>query len=100
MPKSLKLPSQKFFKKKNPNTNVYIAINSLYAFLEKNKLLHEENTTYWSHFDMSKVRNTTALLAFTDIPKANLKHWNMSNVEHMEGMFYKSTFIKKRTQEV
>ena len=78
--------------KKNPNTNVYIAINALYAFLEKNKLLHEENTTYWSHFDMSKVRNTTALLAFTDIPKANLKHWNMSNVEHMEGMFYKSTF--------
>lgn len=77
---------------KHPQTNVYNAINSLYSFLEKKRILHEENTTYWSQFDMSKVVNTTALLAFTDIPKANLKHWNMSKVEHMEGMFYKSTF--------
>ena len=77
---------------KHPQTNVYTAVNSLYDFLEKKKLTHEENTTYWSQFDMSKVNNTTALLAFTDIPKANLKHWNMSRVEHMEGMFYKSTF--------
>ena len=77
---------------KHPQTNVYRAINSLYEFLEKNKITHEENTTYWSQFDMSKVKNTTALLAFTDIPKANLKSWDMSNVEHMEGMFYKSTF--------
>ena len=77
---------------KHPQTNVYNAINSLYDFLEKKKLLHEENTTYWSQFDMAKVNNTTALLAFTDIPKANLKHWNVSNVQHMEGMFYKSTF--------
>lgn len=77
---------------KHPQTNVYNAINSLYDFLEKKKLTHEENTAYWSQFDMSKVNNTTALLAFTDIPKANLKHWNMSKVQHMEGMFYKSTF--------
>ena len=56
---------------KHPQTNVYNAINSLYDFLKKKKLLHEENT-YWSQFDMSKVNNT-ALLAFTDIPKANLK---------------------------
>ena len=77
---------------KHPQTNVYNAVNSLYDFLEKKKLLHEENTAYWSQFDMSKVTNTTALLAFTDIPKANLKHWNMSKVQHMEGMFYKSTF--------
>ena len=77
---------------KHPQTNVYNAVNSLYDFLEKKKLLHEENTAYWSQFDMSKVTNTTALLAFTDIPKANLKHWNMSRVQHMEGMFYKSTF--------
>lgn len=78
--------------KKHPQTNVYNAINSLYDFLEKKKITHEENTTYWSQFDMSNVNNTTALLAFTDIPRANLKHWNMSNVKHMEGMFYKSTF--------
>ena len=78
--------------KKYPQTNVFNAVNSLYDFLEKKKILHEKNTTYWSQFDMSKVTNTTALLAFTDIPNANLKHWNMSNVEHMEGMFYKSTF--------
>ena len=77
---------------KYPQTNVYNAINSLYDFLEKKKMLHEENTHYWSQFDMSKVTNTTALLAFTDIPKANLKSWNMSKVQHMEGMFYKSTF--------
>ena len=77
---------------KYPQTNVYNAINSLYDFLEKKKILHEENTHYWSQFDMSKVTNTTALLAFTDIPKANLKSWNMSKVQHMEGMFYKSTF--------
>jgi hypothetical protein len=77
---------------KHPQTNVYNAINSLYAFLEKKKITHEENTAYWSQFDMAKVTNTTALLAFTDIPRANLKHWNMSKVQHMEGMFYKSTF--------
>lgn len=77
---------------KHPQTNVFNAINSLYDFLEKKKMLHEENTSYWSQFDMSKVSNTTALLAFTDIPRANLKHWNMSKVQHMEGMFYKSTF--------
>ena len=77
---------------KYPQTNVYNAVNSLYDFLEKKKILHEENTHYWSQFDMSKVTNTTALLAFTDIPKANLKSWNMSKVQHMEGMFYKSTF--------
>ena len=77
---------------KHPQTNVYNAINSLYDFLEKKKVLHDENTHYWSLFDMSKVTNTTALLAFTDIPNANLKHWNMSKVQHMEGMFYKSTF--------
>ncbi len=78
--------------KKHPKTNVYNAVNSLYDFLEKKKILHEENTTYWSSFDMSRVTNTTALLAFTDIPKANLKYWDMSSNEHMEGMFYKSTF--------
>ena len=77
---------------KHPQTNVYNAINSLYDFLEKKKITHEKNTNYWSQFDMSKVKDATALLAFTDIPNANLKHWNMSNVEHMEGMFYKSTF--------
>lgn len=77
---------------KHPQTNVYNAINSLYDFLEKKKVLHDKNTHYWSLFDMSKVTNTTALLAFTDIPNANLKHWNMSRVQHMEGMFYKSTF--------
>ena len=77
---------------KHPKTNVYNAINSLYNFLEKKRMTHEKNTTYWSQFDMSKVKNTTALLAFTDIPNANLKSWNMSNVQSMEGMFYKSTF--------
>lgn len=77
---------------KHPQTNVYNAVNSLYDFLEKKKWTHKENTAYWSQFDMSKVTNTTALLAFTDIPNADLSHWDMSKVEHMEGMFYKSTF--------
>ena len=78
--------------KKNPHTYVYNAVNSLYDYLEKKKKLHEANTTHWSQFDMSKVTDATALLAFTDIPKADLSHWNMSRVQHMEGMFYKSTF--------
>lgn len=77
---------------KHPQTNVYNAVNSLYKFLERKKWTHKENTAYWSQFDMSKVINTTALLAFTDIPNADLSHWDMSKVEHMEGMFYKSTF--------
>ena len=77
---------------KHPQTNVYNAVNSLYDYLESKKKTHDKNTALWSQFDMSKVTNTTALLAFTDIPNANLKHWNMSNVKHMEGMFYKSTF--------
>ena len=77
---------------KHPQTNVYNAVNSLYDYLESKKKTHDKNTALWSQFDMSKVTNTTALLAFTDIPNANLKHWNMSKVQHMEGMFYKSTF--------
>ena len=78
--------------KNNRKINVYEAVDSLINYLERNNKLHEENTIHWSRFDMSAVDNMTALLAFTDIPNANLKHWDVSSVENMEGMFYKSTF--------
>ena len=78
--------------KNNRKINVYEAVNSLLNWLEKKKILHEENTIHWSRFDMSAVDSAVALLAFTDIPNANLKHWDMSSCEDMEGMFYKSTF--------
>ena len=78
--------------KKNKKLYVFNAINILYDFLEKNKKLNEKNTLYWSRFDMSRVTDATALLAFTDIRNADLSSWDMSNVKTMEGMFYKSTF--------
>lgn len=78
--------------KNNRKINVYEAVNSLLNFLERKKILHEENTIHWSRFDMSAVDSAVALLAFTDIPNANLKYWDMSSCEDMEGMFYKSTF--------
>jgi hypothetical protein len=78
--------------KNNRKINVYEAVNSLLNWLERKKILHEENTIHWSRFDMSAVESAVALLAFTDIPNANLKYWDMSSCEDMEGMFYKSTF--------
>ena len=72
--------------------NVYTHINILYDYLEANKLLKNRNTIYWSNCDVSKVKDMTALFAFTEMRNANLRSWDVSRVRHMEGMFYKSTF--------
>ena len=77
---------------KDPNRNVFSVVNSLYSYLEENKLLKYPNTHFWESLDVSNVLDMTALFAFADIRKANLKSWDVSKVKFMEGMFYKSTF--------
>lgn len=77
---------------KDPNRNVFSAVNSLLSYLEDNKLLKKRNTVYWESLDVSNVLDMTALFAFADIRNANLKSWDVSKVRFMEGMFYKSTF--------
>ena len=74
------------------DTNVYTHIDTLFEFFEFEKLTKKKNTIYWNNCDVSKVKDMTALFAFTDMPNANLKSWDTSNVRHMEGMFYKSNF--------
>ena len=73
-------------------TNVYTHIDILFEFFEYEKRTKEKNTIYWNNCDVSRVKDMTALFAFTDMPNANLRSWDTSNVRHMEGMFYKSNF--------
>lgn len=72
--------------------NLYTHVNILYDYLEANKLLKKKNTILWSGCDVSKVKDMTALFAFTEMRNADLSSWDVSKVRHMEGMFYKSTF--------
>ena len=72
--------------------NVFNAVNSVYNAMVKNKTNHETNRHIWKKMDVSNVTDMTALLAFTDIPNADLRDWDVSSVETMEGMFYKSSF--------
>ena len=72
--------------------NVFNAINSVYNSMVKNKANHKSNRHIWRKLDVSNVTDMTALLAFTDIPNADLRDWDVSSAETMEGMFYKSTF--------
>lgn len=76
----------------NPKRNLYIAINAAYNRTVKRNTIHDKNSKLWGRFDMSKIEDTTALLAFTDMRNADLSSWVMSKVKTMEGMFYKSTF--------
>lgn len=77
---------------KDPNRNIFSVVNSLYSYLEENKLLKDRNTHFWESLDVSNVLDMTALFAFADIRNADLKSWDVSKVRFMEGMFYKSTF--------
>jgi len=72
--------------------NVFVAINNLVKYLVERGINKDENSDFFSRFDVSEVENMTALFAFADIPNADLSSWNTENVKHMEGMFYKSTF--------
>ena len=77
----------------NNERNVYTAINILFEYFETEEInSNNKNTVYWSSFDVSKVKDMSALFAFTEMRNANLKSWDVSKVEHMEGMFYKSNF--------
>lgn len=76
----------------NPKRNLYVAINAAYNRTVKRNTIHDKNSKLWGRFDMSKIEDTTALLAFTDMRNADLSSWVVSNVKTMEGMFYKSTF--------
>ena len=72
--------------------NVFNAVNSVYNAMVKNKTNHKRNRHIWKKMDVSNVTDMTALLAFTDIPNADLRDWDVSSVTTMEGMFYKSSF--------
>jgi len=46
----------------------------------------------YSLFDVTDVRDFTAVFAFKDLPNVDLSDWNVSKGTIFEGMFYKSTF--------
>lgn len=77
--------------KRNPSKNVFNVINTLYEKICKDGK-NMDKVTYLSLVDVSDVVDMTALLAFTNIPNADLSGWDTSSVKKMEGMFYKSTF--------
>lgn len=79
-------------KAKIDRENVFVAVNAIYDSMVKRNRNHKANTATWKKLDVSNVTDMTALLAFTDIPNADLSHWDVSKVKTMEGMFYKSTF--------
>lgn len=71
--------------------NVFTVVNHLYNLID-NEGKNMDKVTYLKFLDTSNVNDMTALLAFTNLPNADLSTWNTSGVRHMEGMFYKSTF--------
>ena len=76
---------------KSPRKNVFKVVNAMYEQIcrrEKNM----SKVTPLMFLDTSDVTDMTALLAFTNIPYADLSTWNTRRVAKMEGMFYKSTF--------
>ena len=77
--------------KKNPSKNVFNVVNTLYEKICKDGK-NMDKVTYLSMVDVSDVVDMTALLAFTNIPNADLSGWDTGSVRKMEGMFYKSTF--------
>ena len=77
---------------KSKSNNIYDVINSVYFGLEKRKITQNKNSALWYKFNVSKVKDMTALFAFADIKNADLSSWDVSRVESMEGMFYKSSF--------
>ncbi len=76
---------------KSKRRNVFKVVNRLYKKIEKENL-NSDKDTYLKFLDTSNVNDMTALLAFTNLPNADLSTWDTSGVRHMEGMFYKSTF--------
>ena len=76
---------------KNRRRNVFNVVNLLYdKILKEGKNM--DKLTYLKMLDTSDVHDMTALLAFTNLPNADLSSWDTSYVSNMEGMFYKSTF--------
>ena len=71
--------------------NVFKVVNMLYDKITDEKK-NMDKLTYLKFLDTSEVTDMTALLAFTNLPNADLSSWDTSRVVHMEGMFYKSTF--------
>lgn len=76
---------------KNSKRNVFKVVNILYEKITKEGK-NMDKVTYLKFLDTSEVTDMTALLAFTNLPNADLSSWDTSMVSHMEGMFYKSTF--------
>lgn len=46
----------------------------------------------FSLYDTSDVTDFTAVMAFKDLPNVNLSLWDMQKAQHLDGLFYKSTF--------
>ena len=76
---------------KNSKRNIFKVVNVLYDKITREGK-NMDKKTYLSILDTSDVNDMTALLAFTNLPNADLSGWDTSGVRHMEGMFYKSTF--------
>lgn len=78
--------------------NVFNVVNKLYNNIDKKGMNHAKHTPLYN-LDTRKVTDMTALLAFTNLPNADLSTWDTRNVKTMEGLFYKSTFNNKSIKD-
>ena len=72
--------------------DIFGTINDWYDEIKENGACEMTHKGVMRHFDVTDVKDMTALFAFTNLPNLDLSSWNTENVKKMEGMFYKSTF--------
>ena len=78
-----------------------ISDNSIVAYVDRlYEKLKERGQNTWAFtpiglIDVSNVKNLDGLLAFKNIPRADLSLWDTTNVNSMKGLFYSSDFRNK-----
>ena len=62
--------------------------NMMWMFKGCSKLVGNTSMKNW---DVSKVKNMSAMFGEATLFNQNISNWNVGNVENMEGMFYAAT---------
>ena len=78
--------------KKDEKNNIFGVINEFYDECVEEGTQEMTHKGIFRHMDVSRIKDMSALFAFTDFPNIDLSSWNTGSVKTMEGMFYKSTF--------
>lgn len=88
---------------KDPYQNIHKAVDRWYANCtnpsSKSFGENEKENTRLKFFDTTNVTDMAALFAFANVPNIDLSKWDVSGVETMEGMFYRSTFNSNSIEE-